>query len=100
MDAPETVADAVRLLAADGYTGEFSINDNAVHCGSCATACEPQRVVISRTYRFEGNTDPGDEAIVLGLECPDCGVRGVLVSAYGPDADAGLLALVEHLADE
>jgi hypothetical protein len=99
VDTPETVADAVRLLEADGYTGEFSINDNAVHCGSCATACEPTRVVISRTYRFEGNTDPGDEAIVLGLECPDCGVKGVLVSAYGPDADAGLLALVEHLND-
>jgi ferredoxin len=99
VDIPETVADAVRLLAADGYSGEFSINANAVHCGACERACEPSRVVISRTYRFEGNTDPADEAIVLGLECPDCGVRGVLVSAYGPDADAALLALVEHLAD-
>jgi hypothetical protein len=99
VDAPETVADAVRLLAADGYVGEFSLDANAVHCGSCSQVCEPTRVTISRTYRFEGNTDPADEAIVLGLECPDCGVKGVLVSAYGPDADAGLLALVEHLAD-
>ena len=99
MDTPETVADAVRLLAADGYEGEFSFNESALHCGSCAHACEPTRVTISRTYRFEGNTDPADEAIVLGLECPECGVRGVLVSAYGPDADAGLLALVEHLSD-
>jgi hypothetical protein len=89
----------VRLLAADGYEGEFSINESAVHCGSCAHVCEPTRVTNSRTYRFEGNTDPADEAIVLGLACPQCGVRGVLVSAYGPDADAGLLALVEHLSD-
>jgi hypothetical protein len=99
VDAPETVADAVRLLAADGYGGEFSINESAVHCGSCAYVCEPLRVTISRTFRFEGNTDPADEAIVLGLECPECGVRGVLVSAYGPDADAGFLALVERLSD-
>ena len=99
MDAPETVADAVRLLAADGYIGEFSLNESAVHCGSCARVCVPAHVTISRTYRFEGNTDPADEAIVLGLECPECGVKGVLVSAYGPDADAGLLALVEHLSD-
>ncbi|MEP6659445.1 MAG: hypothetical protein ABJD24_05970 [Acidimicrobiales bacterium] len=99
MDTPETVADAVRLLAAEGYEGEFSINERAVHCGSCAQVYEPTHVTISRTYRFEGNTDPADEAIVLGLECAECGVRGVLVSAYGPDADAGLLALVEHLSD-
>jgi hypothetical protein len=99
VDAPETVADAVRLLEDDGYVGEFSLDADAVHCGSCSQVCEPTRVTISRTYRFEGNTDPADEAIVLGLECPDCGVKGILVSAYGPDADAGLLALVEHLAD-
>jgi hypothetical protein len=99
VDAPETVADAVRLLAHDGYTGEFLVDAGALHCGSCSQVCEPTRVKISRTYRFEGNTDPADEAIVLGLECPDCGVKGVLVSAYGPDADAGFLALVEHLAD-
>ncbi len=99
METPETVADAVRLLAAEGYEGEFSIGESAVHCGSCAHAYEPTHVTINRTYRFEGNTDPADEAIVLGLECPECGVRGVLVSAYGPDADAGLLALVEHLSD-
>jgi hypothetical protein len=99
MEAPETVADAVRLLAADGYEGEFSVTESTVHCSACAHVCEPAHVTISRTYRFEGNTDPADEAIVLGLECPECGVKGVLVSAYGPDADAAFLALVERLSD-
>jgi hypothetical protein len=43
-------------------------------------------------------TDPGDESIVLGLECPDCGALGVIVSAYGPDADQALLTVIERLA--
>lgn len=98
MDPPETVADAVRLLEADGFDSEFTLDDMTVRCDACSLGHAPASVIISRTYRFEGATDPGDEAIVLGLECPACGARGVLVSAYGPDADAGLLALVEHLS--
>jgi hypothetical protein len=43
-------------------------------------------------------TDPADEAIVLGVECAACGVRGIVVSAYGPDADPQLIALLDRLA--
>jgi len=31
---------------------------------------------------------------VLGMRCPTCGVQGVIVSAYGPNADPELL---QHL---
>ncbi|MGC1513560.1 MAG: hypothetical protein WA797_11660 [Acidimicrobiales bacterium] len=50
-------------------------------------------------FRFEGDSDPGDEAIVLGIECPACNRRGIIVSAYGPDADPHLLALLDRLAE-
>jgi hypothetical protein len=44
-------------------------------------------------FRFEGVSDPGDEAIVLGVECPQCGDRGIIVSAFGVDADDQLREL-------
>jgi hypothetical protein len=34
---------------------------------------------------------------VLGVECPACGTRGIVVSAYGPQADPELLALLDRL---
>jgi hypothetical protein len=39
------------------------------------------------TYRFEGNTDPSDEAIVFAIESKN-GKKGVLVNGYGISADA------------
>jgi hypothetical protein len=51
--------------------------------------------VITEVFRFEGPSDPGDEAIVLGVACPRCGDRGIVVSAFGPDADDQLRELVE-----
>ncbi len=98
MDAPESEAEALRLLAAAGYVGSFNLAGEHLVCSICSRPHEPARLVVQHTYRFEGNTDPGDEAIVLGLQCPDCGALGVVVSAYGPDADAELLAVLAHLA--
>ena len=52
---------------------------------------------VRHVFRFEGPTDPADEAIVLGVECPRCGYRATVVSAFGPDADQGLVDLVQVL---
>ncbi|MGD9798542.1 MAG: phosphoribosylpyrophosphate synthetase [Acidimicrobiia bacterium] len=91
-DAPETVTEALALLAADGYTEDFNLVGTSASCPRCAATHELDHAAIERLYRFEGPSDPADEAIVLGLDCPACGGRGVLVSAFGPDADPEVLA--------
>jgi hypothetical protein len=92
--APDTVTEALRLLADDGYSVDFNIDSATTTCPHCRETHHLEHVAIERQYRFEGPTDPADEAIVLGLRCPACGARGVLVSAFGPDADPDLLAHV------
>ena len=97
MDVPESESEALRLLAEAGYVTDFGLDGQAVACPACGKAHEPEQLVVRHTFRFEGTTDPGDEAIVLGLECPECGTRGVVISAYGPDADPQLLAVLDRL---
>ncbi len=97
MDAPETVTDAVQLLESEGYNAAFTLNVRSFRCEACHHHHAPARLIIDRTFRFEGPSDPGDEAIVLGVTCPDCGARGVIVSAYGPDAEPEYVALLDHL---
>jgi hypothetical protein len=100
VDTPETVTDAVRLLEREGFSADFTVDDSGVHCTVCDAQHAPAELRISRRFRFEGPTDPADEAIVLGVRCPTCGARGIVVSAYGPDADDQLLALIERLPDD
>ena len=97
---PETVTDAVRLLQDDGFATDFSVDEVGVHCAACGAEHAPAELFIRRRFRFEGPSDPGDAAIVLGVQCPVCGAKGMVVSAFGPDADDQLLALVERLPDE
>lgn len=97
VETAASVTEAINLLEADGFRSDFSFSDGTVQCHACGRAHQPAQLVVRHTFRFEGDTDPGDEAIVIGVECPQCGMRGIVVSAYGPDASPEFIALLDHL---
>jgi len=71
---------AIKDLKQRGYTEDFNLKDNCLVCkGQKFNADDFE---IREVYRFEGDSDPGDEAIVLGIESSD-GTKGVLVNGYG-----------------
>lgn len=94
MDVPATVTEAVQSLQARGFDDRCRLESQGVRCAGCGHICEAGKLEITDVYRFEGPSDPGDEAIVLGVQCPACGLRGIVVSAFGADADDQLRALV------
>ena len=98
-DAPDTVTEAVELLMTDGYTANFGVTDGGLRCSACGDVHDASLVVIERIFRFEGASDPDDEAIVLGLLCPACEKRGSLVAAYGAAADPDEVAVISRLID-
>jgi hypothetical protein len=97
MDAAETVLDAVHRLEALGYTDELHLEGTGFTCVACGACHEPGQLEITHTFRFEGPSDPSEEAIVLGVACPSCGVKGIIVSAYGPDADPALFDAIRAM---
>ena len=97
--APDTVTDAVNILRAEGYADEqLHVTEASVDCAACGASHAIDAVLVERVYRFEGPSDPADEAIVLGVRCGTCGARGIIVSAFGPDADPDVLGAVSMLA--
>ena len=85
--APDTVTEAMALLQSEGYTADVMLSADAVVCPACNEVMPLAEAVVERMYRFEGESDPADEMIVLGLSCGSCGQKGLLVSAFGHDAD-------------
>ncbi|MGY6501014.1 MAG: hypothetical protein ACXIVQ_09010 [Acidimicrobiales bacterium] len=81
-------------LRADGYAADFSATaDGRLRCGDCSTIEDPENMSVAVTERFEGDSNPDDESILLALVC-GCGSKGQFTAAFGPDtprADAAVL---------
>jgi hypothetical protein len=75
-----TVSNAINDLKRRGYTEDFNLQESCLVCN--ATPYDPNEFEIHEVYRFEGNSDPADEAVVYGIEGRD-GTKGILVNGYG-----------------
>lgn len=93
-----TVTEGVAALLAEGYGEDLRFDAGRVVCKCCGEAHDTTEVEVDVVLRFEGPSDPADEAMVLGLRCPNCGAKGALVSAFGPDADPDLATAFVYLA--
>jgi hypothetical protein len=57
----------------------------------------PNEFSVNKTYRFEGMTDPGDEAIIYAISSDKHNVKGTLVNGYGTSSSALTHEMVEAL---
>ena len=63
---------------------DFNLDENCIVCHE--DKFNPEDFEIVEVYRFEGNSDPADEAIVYAIES-NKGHKGVLVNGYGPSSE-------------
>ena len=95
----ETVSEAVNDLYKRGYTTDFSIQSekDSLICNETSVQLSPDEFEIDETYRFEGDTDPGDEMIVFAISSTKHKMKGVVVNAYGMYSDTNTSKIVERL---
>lgn len=80
----DTLSEAVNGLRKRGFTLDLNLQENCLVCEGHRFGMNDFEIV--EVHRFEGNTDPADEAIVYAIES-NAGVKGVLVNGYGISAD-------------
>jgi hypothetical protein len=89
-----TVTDAITALKEKSFTVDFNLDDNYISWNSGKFAHDEFEIV--EIYRYEGNSDPGDEATVYGIESAT-GVKGILVTGYGASAVSTSAAMLRKL---
>ena len=82
--AYDTVSQAINELRARGYTMDFNLKENCIICNQ--QEFNPEDFKIVEVYRFEGDSDPADEAVVYAIESKN-GLKGVMVNGYGISAE-------------
>ncbi|AIZ64573.1 hypothetical protein PK28_14440 [Hymenobacter sp. DG25B] len=92
----DTVLQAVRDLQKRGYLVDFNIQDGHLVCSGLNLRLHPEQFQVREFHRFEGTSDPGDEDVVYAIESAE-GVKGLLVSAFGPYSEPENDALMHKL---
>ena len=95
MNTYNTLTEAVQQLKGRGYTIDFNLEENCLVCNGKKYLLEDFE--ITEFHRFEGDTDPADEAIIYAIESKD-GLKGILVSGYGISAEGMSAEMARKLA--
>lgn len=90
MNRYDTVVDAISALRRRGFSSDFKLQGEHMHCLMTGTVYDKSDMYIVEYHRFEGESNPGDMSIVFAVECSD-GNKGIVTSSYGPYADMDLV---------
>ena len=87
------VSEAIAQLQKKGFTIDFNLKENSIihHDEKFHTNFE-----IVDVYRYEGDSDPADEAVVYAIQSKT-GLKGILVTGYGPSIDADTAEILRKL---
>lgn len=102
-NTPETMSTLsarVNQAVIDGYTESFKVEGKGLTGSSSADQkyYGPAEVRIDNFYRFEGYSDPNDNAILYLIQTTD-GRMGMLVDSYGAYADNKLSEYIKEVEE-
>jgi len=76
-----TVSKALDQLHEKGFTIDFNLLESDI-------VKNPQNFEIVHIYRYEGDSNPDDEATVYGIKSIKNGKKGVFVAGYSANTDS------------
>ena len=97
MQTFDTVSQALTELKKQGYSEDFNLMEEGLGCSNKPYKITPDEFSVDEFYRFEGESDPGDESIVYAISAPKYGLKGVLVTAFGIYSESDTDKIMEKL---
>jgi hypothetical protein len=84
----DTILDTINQLRTEGYVHDLKLAWNYLHQGIPELKILHDEFVIDKFYRFEGESDPDEEATVYAISSPKHGIKGILINSGGIYSDA------------
>lgn len=78
----KSMVSCLHRIVNEGYTEDFKVTDNGMESLQRNFNYTPDDIRVINFFRFEGESDPDDNAILYVIEAAD-GTKGTLVDSYG-----------------
>ena len=88
MENYETLTQAIDALKTQGYTHDFNLKANCLECIAGNRTLLPHEFTIDKSFRFDVDEDPSDQAVLYAISSSIHNMKGLLVNGYGIYSDA------------
>lgn len=78
----KSLVTCVNRMVNEGYTEDFKVTDNGLESLEKQLHYKPEQVEVVNFFRFEGMSDPDDNAVLYVIKTND-GTKGTLIDGYG-----------------
>jgi len=83
MEKTDTLSGQITILRAEGYTEDFNLMEDSLECRDGDYKLLHDQFNVDEVFRFEGDSDPADEAILYAISSEHYPLKGILVNGYG-----------------
>lgn len=87
-DEMKTLSQVMETLRKRGYDKEFRMSEKGFVCTDTDQCFKPEDLMIVRTYRFEGDSNPSDMSILYAMQSRDNELKGICLDAFGTYTNA------------
>jgi hypothetical protein len=78
----KSLSTCLNRMVSDGFTEDFKMTEQGLESLNHDKTYKPEQVQIVNFFRFEGMSDPDDNAVLYVIQTDD-GVKGTLIDAFG-----------------
>ena len=88
MNPYNTLSETMNDLRKQGYVEDFNLKQNCLECRDGQFKVFADDFKVDKYFRFEGESNPSDAAILYAISSDKHQLKGVLVNAYGIYSEA------------
>ena len=78
-----TLSETMAALRDEGYVEDFNLKQNCLECRDNQFKVFADDFKVDKFYRFEGDSNPDDSAILYAISSDKHHLKGLLVNGYG-----------------
>ena len=94
----KTMSSCINMLTQQGFSTQFKATGNGLKSLTTEKVFKADEIKILNFYRFEGESDPSDNAILYAIETIN-GERGTIADAFGTYNDAVITKFMSEVED-
>lgn len=93
----ETLSNTQTRLTEAGFVADLTARGGQLHATPSGQTYDPADLVAAEIVRFEGDSDPADEAILVAVASREGKPIGTFTAPYGPEMSTDEGEVLRHL---